>query len=623
MCDLEFILVVDATNSMNEGLHAIKEIIGEVTTVCNLVTGNPSVTIGVVTDYVEYNREFAKGGCRFSTKNPSDISIFITDQLHRENGGAGGGQAEAYKTSLNLILQQKKLNKDKKTKTIVFFLCDNEPHGGSTDIIDPSDKEGIKENEFLTKNNMIISWPELCQAFATANISVFTFLLSTCYDQKSFDTFKTTWQRMGDVISIHKNRSEIISSAVLCTLNAIIDQLTKQPIKQPTKQPTEQPTKQPTEQPTEQPTKQPTEQPTKQPTEQPDPELFSFDSIIHPIIKIDTLLILKNANPKTVIDAFDALLDPKKPSQTMCITTNPIIGKFWRQICGYYKFLNNEQFKNQCDRVCDKFSQCMKTLPEHLKIRLQVWLDITFNKFEEIRRYQAIGIQSDVKYILIFKDGREFNREEIKAFGEKSFVDIAVGITNLECVPVTEPLTLPEDEDSAADFIPTNIKKIYIFKSVAHLLSPGLMFSNHKSFMVAILALKSKALKDLAHEYLSQNVGKWINWELRADGTQIVPLFWSKDFFNLLKLAPDELLTPHEIGFRDHYLLVSKVISNHNAFIPITQPHQFEGTRECRTWKRECKAGCGLKRPFALFPGDSDICALCINVNFVQMYPDK
>lgn len=56
---------------------------------------------------------------------------------------------------------------------------------------------------------------------------------------------------------------------------------------------------------------------------------------------------------------------------------------------------------------------------------------------------------------------------------------------------------------------------------IGNLLSPGLRFSKTVTFMAAILALPNKHLGGMASKYLNDHVGKWINWELKEDGTQL------------------------------------------------------------------------------------------------------
>lgn len=72
--------------------------------------------------------------------------------------------------------------------------------------------------------------------------------------------------------------------------------------------------------------------------------------------------------------------------------------------------------------------------------------------------------------------------------------------------------------------------------------------------MAAILALPNKQLGEIASNFLQDNKGKWINWELKEeDESQKFPVFWSINFIRLLKLCPNVQLTDEEIKFRDNY----------------------------------------------------------------------
>jgi len=76
-------------------------------------------------------------------------------------------------------------------------------------------------------------------------------------------------------------------------------------------------------------------------------------------------------------------------------------------------------------------------------------------------------------------------------------------------------------------------------------------------------------------------------------------------------------LIDEEIKFRDNYYLIDKVITNHNADIEVKVPTIISGIRSNVTWKRYCdpaKNGCGHKRCFTIFPGNSDICGMCISI---------
>ena len=172
------------------------------------------------------------------------------------------------------------------------------------------------------------------------------------------------------------------------------------------------------------------------------------------------------------------------------------------------------------------------------------------------------------------------------------------------------------DEDVAPNFIPLNIRSNLMFNLMANLMCPGMMFSSHDCFFVAILSLSNKHLSSSAHDFLAQHIGKWISWELDSEGKQAKPVFWAMNFMRLLKMIPDDLLTPKEIDFRDHYLRISTITTNMNATINIMVSLFFDGLREYSTYKINCpiaKGGCGQNRCFTLFPGSSDVCALCIN----------
>lgn len=341
---------------------------------------------------------------------------------------------------------------------------------------------------------------------------------------------------------------------------------------------------------------------------------FSLDMLIEPVFKIDLNEHIKNALPEEVINAFDNLLDPNVPERAMALTTNDILGKYWRLICGKFKFIEDGKYKTRCQSIMDKLSLCMNKLYGNDKVMLKAWIDRSHDETAEIRSIveNAIKSSSFCESLTLPKGmANNLSVDNVKELGRScKFTDVIQLISSLK---ITRERFTFSDED-APNFIPMNLPRHQLFSLIAHLLYPGLMFSQTETYMVAILALKNAYLSDLAHEYLLENRGKWINWSRSQDGTQQHPTFWSINFMRLLKIARDELLTEEEVKFRNKYLAIAKIIQNHKARITITTPLMFSGLRDSPTWKRFC-GSCDTTRCFTIFPGDSEICGHCLSIN--------
>lgn len=75
----------------------------------------------------------------------------------------GGGCPEAYKTLINILLQD--TPKSTEQSSIMCLFLDAIPHGVNSGSLDA---EGKKEKEFIESNNMIWDWDTLCMAFKSA-----------------------------------------------------------------------------------------------------------------------------------------------------------------------------------------------------------------------------------------------------------------------------------------------------------------------------------------------------------------------------------------------------------------------------------------------------------------------
>ncbi len=312
---------------------------------------------------------------------------------------------------------------------------------------------------------------------------------------------------------------------------------------------------------------------------------------------LQTLADPKQANPDFVLDAFDRLLDVSKPEQAVCLTVNPILGIYWRRICGVYKQTHDSKSK----KVMDKLSQIVGKLNTQNAKRLKTWIDESHDETETIQN-MLDSSQSQVAYVLeaTFKP----NLEMVLNLGRGGeFRELARAIAEIQVV---------SREETKSDFICAD-NTLDLMKLVSHLLVPGTLFSNTVAMFAAVLCLHNAHLMPIARELLASKVGTWINWEVVGD-KQACPVFWSLNFMRLLKLLPDQYLTSAEVKFRDEFLRIALLIRNQDALLELKVPMMSAQLRRDVTRKRSCP-GCMISRCFTVFPGDSDVCGFCIQTS--------
>lgn len=586
---IEVTLMIDNTGSMKEACTAGCKTLNEVSTLMNLLNGEPCVSLSVIGDYDTSTPDNYRGGYAIIGPNATDQerSTFCNKYV-RPIGG--GGQPEAYKTGLNHLLLKKR-NYPNNSKNIVFMFLDAVPHGYNGTKLDT---EGIKEKKYIESNNMIWDWVELTSAIKNEEIHVVTFLT------QNSNVLIKCWQMLGNVITISSNTSSNITKAMMWCFNVLLDQK----------------------------------------VDKPNNLEFVNHSPLTPLIKINLLEKLKTFDAEQVLKAFDSLLDPSssdRAADAMCLVTNPILGKYWRLICGKIYYMDDRKYSDRCQKIMNKLSQCQNKLSQTNKDILKAWIDESHNNTYEVREIVTKALKSGVNSVnnvltLPPELASTISLDEILKLGRSGeFAEVAKLISSINMENITNDnldlIRLPDDDDITPKFVPLNLPLHQVFGLISNLLSDGLIFSETETYLVAILSLNNKYLADMALQYLSINKGKWIKWDLDTTdtstsngfGKQLFPTFWSINFMRLLKLAPDDVLTPEEIEFRDRYLLIARVLKNHDATIEITTPNMFNDMRPYRTWKRLC-AGCGQSRCFTIFPGNDDKCGLCLPGEIDETY---
>ncbi|NDB60327.1 hypothetical protein EB001_18010 [bacterium] len=571
---LKLIIVTDVTGSMGNTLIAILQANLAFMIQMSLVfnqSNESNIRFATIGDYDAGSQNSKEGGLIIQ---PPNQGLTETLEFVRKTHilGNGGGPAEAYKTAINAVLRllQEGVESDGRIPVLIL-ICDDIPHGLNKDGLPIHfDTEGVIEHKTLQSKGMITDWNQLCEAVKSAGIHVITIITG------NHSKCRKVWQQIGSTIIIHRNTPEIIEKSLFSLFYSLIGQ----PI-------------------------------AKQYQECPS---FTFSDDITALTSIDLTSALKRANPDSVIRAFETLLERGAPDDALRITSNPIMGKFWRLVCGMYKYVEDSIYAQRCEQIMGKFSAAKSRLSADKQEIINTWLEMSNRDNDAIRYIIAKSLvsgisTSNLKLPETFVSS--IDQKSLLALGrEGKYKELCDIILHLYIT--TECCELPQDKNADINFVPMNIDSdSAFFGLIANLIAPGLMFSRNDSLMLAILALNNQYLNSRAYSYLHANVGKWIKWTRDENGKQQFPQFWSLNFMVLLTLVPDELLTTEELQFRNKYLSYAKIIRNHKSVISVVTPLVINTMRIGRTWKHQCK-DCTQKRCFTLFPGSSDTCIMCI-----------
>lgn len=469
----------------------------------------------------------------------------------------GGGAPEAIKTALNFIIR----NNDENTNKILFIFTDAPPHDNIR-----MDNEGKKEIAFLKKNNMIQNWKDIGQKIKNNNFTVVTFLTG-----RDEHLLRIVYEALGHVITIKNNSSHNIAETMIKVFFQLIGQ-------------------------------------------------SSETTDIKSVCDIELSSKLKLSNPEYVIETFDYLLNKDSPMDSLCLMTNPIIGRFWRLICGKYKFIENEKYAHKCQELADKLGYCKDRLPEEYKDKMKKWLDDSHNDTDVIRSIitKAFENEKSNQYLILPDELRnKISLDDVLDLGRNgNYSEASKLIANIK-LEIIDDLNLSEDEEVSPNFIPlTGLSDNNIFRLIGNLLFPGVLFSTNVGMFCAMLSMKNKYLSPYAHKLLESKKGQWINWQLDDEKSHKMPVFWTLNILRLFNSCPD-YLTETELKFVHHYLSVTNMSRNMNALLEITVPNQIKKPKEAKTYKKTCFS-CNYPRCFTLFH-TNDECAFCL---WKQNHPD-
>ena len=559
-------IMVDNTGSMGATCAAIGNITAQVIAMFSLLDQiNIEFNLCTIGDYDEKTPNWQEGGWAYLPHGSSldQLKTFLKTYCV---ASGGGGIPEAYKTGINNLLFQirptkETLGDDVAIENIIINLCDAVPHGtdGTYDL------QGQAEQKYLSERSMISDWAELCAA--VKDCARFITILTT----NNPTSCRVPWDQMGRVVPVAPIKDQI-QSVLMTFLNRTFGL----PLTASTSESADQ-----------------------------------FEQLF----VADTSNVIANSRAEDVLNVFRFLIDPTNPETVICLTTNYLIGKFWRHLCG--KLFNDPHYTDECQVIMDLVSSCVGSLPDSLKTRFKEWNNSSHDQTEMVRElFQGALDRGATQFLGLSPLFKTAGIEELLNFARTAqFKGLLGCISAMEPVQPGDP-ALPEDKSEAPICIPLDgCKKGTVLSMLATLIVPGNLFPRQATFMVAILCLANKYLREIALEYLTEHRGKWIKWELDERSTQKFPVFWSLGFIRLLTLAPDDVLTDEERDFRDHYLMVANVVGNAKMTISIVTAKYFTGLYRYHTWKHRTCERCGQKRCFTIFPADSAKCGICISLD--------
>jgi len=562
--------MADVTGSMGTTVATVKEVLRTLLAVGALATGE-SPRLATYTDFDGAVDRALK--VLPATASPATVTSFLNEMRH----GGGGGTPEAHKFALKKWLADYASEAD---KWIIFNYTDAPPHGVGVDargntITSPLDSEGVRELAEFKLHGWDHDWKSICNAVQAAGGTVVTILTSPTPD------LVTIWEQLGPVVQAPENTILSLTNISMAVLYGMLGL--------------------------------------------PHPHAIRFTSLtangrqmtdtIPPVHPLDVDILLRSLAPEPTLEVFRRLLTPSQPRNALALLTH-FFGKIWRGlICGRFRYMLDGKYATECQQVMDLLSQCTLLLTGPDRTAIQEWNVASRDETPWIREQTAQAMPT-ATVVLVLPDELKgsLSLDDILAVGHgggniQALCDL---ISALQVVPLSDNHKLADD-DTSPSFLPlgSDMKARTLFALVANLLSPRLRFQNLMSLMVAVLSLRNIYLATAADQFLQENVGRWISWELKDDGTQKFPVCWSMTFIRILRLCPNRYLTPEEVAFRDHYLRVSSLIQNQNVELTLTVPRHGAALWNGVTWKRLCE-GCAHPRCFTVFPGNSQFCGICI-----------
>ena len=585
IAEFGFLFMVDTTQSMGHSVEMLQEVFRTCHALTELATGNPAA----IMTFSDYDRRDSKVVEMLQgTASPSDISTFLGTM--RPSGG--GGVPEAHKTALRTLLDHLA---GSKSKTCVVMFTDAPPHGThatAQGVISSAslDMEGKLEHAVFEKKQWNFDWKAICHDVKAAGVTVVIVLTSPT------PSLVAIWTELGFVVQVRNNSVVSLTNVSMAIMHGMLGLHHGHPIEY---------------------------------TYRSDDGQTNTSARIAQVYSVDINSRLPLLTPEGTFGVFQRLLTPEQPRNALVLATNPLLGQVWRRlICGTFRYKSDGMYASECQQVMDLLSKCILLLTGPDRTTIQDWIAASHDETHWIREQTqqamptattALILPAELKGTLL-KGTLSLNDILAIAHGGGNILALSAMIRALEVVPIPSLA----DDDSAPTFLPlgSEMKVAMLFALMGNLLSSGLRFGKMMSLIVAIMSLPNRYLSADAHRFLTENLGGWISWDLKEDGTQKFPVCWSVSFMRILKMCPDQYLTTKEVAFRDNFLRIVSLIGNHRVELEITLPRHGSALWHAPAWKRRCD-GCGHPRCFTTFPGDSPVCGVCMALQDPQLVAES
>lgn len=502
----KILFVTDATASMDQYLIALKESLWEVLNMMSLL-GDFEFGIFWYRDYCDPK---VTGFSGFTT-NYKSLYSFI-DRL-RPSGG--GDPPEATKTALFEI--SKFLDDD----SIIFFYTDAPPH---------TELSAGKNYEVEKKTIPVHDWVELAH---NVKGHIFNFI--------SNSSIVKYHSYLGECFMVTSNKQNISNMTMTVFLSLIGHY--EEPIRHIR----------------------------KAERVNNESELIIPDEVnekMVPIIPKENLVTKFRSNSDFRKAVYNVFREIMVPSHIMILTTNPVFGLVWREIC--------RSKTDEKEQLILALGNCVNLLPSDSKKVLQAWIAESYNSIEEIKE-TITKVPEQLPAVINL--GGTLSREEVllitRECNSKSVRNV---IRLLSELSITE--TKPEQ-----DYLPIGLENDDLFSTLPHLIAPGLKFSRRASLFVALLCYVNDNIifKERAEGFLRSNIGTWYDKDAPENYTYEFMSWWLK--------AP-QFLTDDE---RQRFTLLtdySSLLFNMKSRVDVTISYTPNGEylpdhkRECNKCKK-------------------------------------
>lgn len=582
------LFVVDKTSSMRAYFTSLLHSLYEIFVMADLTQ---SIEIGMVL-YGDYDSE-GKTNERVIDVLPWTVD---TNQLlnHVKNIKLtwGADQPEATLTAMHTVLTLA----DESTPVIHY--TDAPPHHSTNQDKSTEWNNYPKEMKYLKKNGLATDWNEVCRLFAERKIQVYTLLNNDDYNIASFHV------KMGPTVCIKKELSpghEVSTTISKITLGIIL-QIMGLSFNHEIRQTT---------------IYQSTFGSGRITTGLGLQHTQLLPVSVYPHLQTNASSVIQQFRTDPVYreKVYKAFMDLFVPEHVLCMTTNDLFGKLWREIC-------KQRDDSRRTVLMDKLSQCCSTGLKNINEQkeLQKWIDDSYDNTEAISQFLTTVRDKYPCLILNVPTSKLLSRKAIQNIARttcsgEDLAQIMDFISNIELLsgPGPEGKAGDKGDEKASDmkdliYLPLNVDNSDLFRLLPHLICPGTEFSLRPAAIIALLAMRSNNafLCKRAEEYLESIRGKWIN----VSDPDKWPENFSYQFVLLVHKAPQFLTTEENELYNKLYRIV-RLKSNLKKKLPVRVGYTPTLDTPIPDLRSTCN-GCQQWRSFTLLTREDNICGMCM-----------